>query len=151
MPSSATPGTSSRLSGTRVSGISRSASGAATRPTGTLSQKIHCQASPSTIAPPTSGPQATAIPVTALNRPSAAPRRSGGNAAVSSAMPSVRSTAAPAPCATRMATRAPTLPDTAQPAEARANSTSPPAYVRARPSRSPSTAAGTSSTAKLRL
>ena len=47
------------------------------RPTGTLSQKIHCQASPSTTAPPTSGPLATAIPVTALNSPSAAPRRLG--------------------------------------------------------------------------
>ena len=33
---------------------------------------------PSAIAPPTSGPSATAIPVTALNRPIAAPRFSGG-------------------------------------------------------------------------
>ena len=131
--------------------MSRSASGAASRPTGTLSQKIHCQASPSTTAPPTSGPLATASPVTALNRPTAAPRFSGGKAEVSRARPRVITTAAPAPCTTRIATSAPTLPAIAQPAEASANSASPAAYVRARPSRSPSTAAGTSSTAKLRL
>ena len=40
-------------------------------PDGTLSQKIHCQASPSAIAPPTSGPLATASPVTPKKMPSA--------------------------------------------------------------------------------
>ena len=40
---------------------------------GTLIQKIHCQARPSTIAPPTSGPLATARPVMALKTRS--PRR----------------------------------------------------------------------------
>jgi hypothetical protein len=62
-----------------------------------LSQKIHVQSMPSAIAPPTSGPSATAIPVTALNRPIAAPRFSGGKAAVKSVSPSVNTSAAPAP------------------------------------------------------
>jgi hypothetical protein len=50
-----------------------------------LSQKIHVQSMPSTTAPPTSGPLATASPVMALKMPIAAPRRSGGKAALSSA------------------------------------------------------------------
>ena len=49
-------------------------------PSGTLSQKIHSQAMPSVTAPPTSGPLATARPVTAKKIPSAEPRRSGGKA-----------------------------------------------------------------------
>ena len=57
------------------------ASGIAIRPIGTLSQKIHCQASPSAIAPPTSGPIAIARPPTAPHRPSATARRSFGTAA----------------------------------------------------------------------
>src|SRR3954454_10899429 len=63
---------------------------------------------PCAIAPPTSGPNATPIPVTALNRPIAAPRLSGGKAAVSSVSPSVSTSAAPAPWAARAATRKPT-------------------------------------------
>jgi hypothetical protein len=38
----------------------------ASSPIGTLIQKIHCQSRPSITSPPTSGPQATAMPVTAL-------------------------------------------------------------------------------------
>src|SRR3954447_6255783 len=52
---------------------------------------------PSAIAPPTRGPSATAIAVPALNRPIAAPRFSGGKAAVKSVSPSVSTSAAPAP------------------------------------------------------
>ena len=77
--------------------IFRSASGAATSPIGTLSQKIHSQSIPCTTAPPTSGPSATAIPVIALNIPIATPRLSGGKAALSSAKPSGITSAAPAP------------------------------------------------------
>ena len=65
-----------------------STNGTATSPIGTLSQKIHSQLMPWTTAPPTSGPSATATPVIALNTPIAAPRLSGGNAALSSARPS---------------------------------------------------------------
>ena len=59
--------------------------------------KIHSQAMPSTIAPPTSGPRATEIPVTALKRPIAAPLFSGGKAALRRARPRVSTSAAPAP------------------------------------------------------
>ena len=128
-----------------------STSGAAASPIGTLIQKIHSQSIPSTTAPPTSGPSATAIPVTALNMPIAAPRRSGGNAAESRAKPSGRTSAAPAPWIARAAISTPTLGASAQAAEASANRTRPAAYMRRRPSRSPSAAAVIISTAKLRL
>ena len=52
------------------------ASGMRTRPMGTLSQKIQCQLMPSTMAPPTRGPSATARPPMAPHAPSATPRRS---------------------------------------------------------------------------
>ncbi len=49
---------------------------------GTLSQKIHCQEMPSTTAPPTSGPMATASPPMPPQAPSATPRLSAGTAAL---------------------------------------------------------------------
>ena len=70
----ASPRTSSELSGPKPSSILRSTSGIEISPIGTLIQKIHCHARPSTIAPPTSGPLATARPVIALKMPIAAPR-----------------------------------------------------------------------------
>jgi hypothetical protein len=62
-----------------------------------LTQKIHCHASPCAIAPPTSGPLATARPVTPIRIPIAEPRRSGGNAALTIASDSGMTSAAPAP------------------------------------------------------
>jgi hypothetical protein len=129
----------------------RSTSGIASRPIGTLSQKIHCQAMPCTIAPPTMGPSATAMPVTALNMPIAVPRFSGGKAAVSSASASGRMNAAPAPCTARAAIRKPTSVLSAHAADASENRPSPNTNVRLRPKRSPTAAAVISSTAKLRL
>ena len=111
----------------KLSSIRVRTNGIATRPIGTLSQKIHSQSMPSTIAPPTSGPIATEIPVTALNRPIAAPRFSGGKAALSSARPSVSSSAAPAPWTARAAISHPTPGASAQAADAAANRPSPPA------------------------
>ena len=102
-----------------------STSGIATSPMGTLIQKIHCQANPWTTAPPTSGPLATASPVIALKIPIAAPRRSGGKAALSSASPSGTSSAEPAPCAARAAISQPTLGASAHPADAAVNNPSP--------------------------
>src|SRR5262249_55911423 len=129
----------------------RSTSGIARRPIGTLSQKIHCQSMPCTIAPPTIGPSATAMPVTALNMPIAVPRFSGGKAAVSSASASGRMNAAPAPCTARAAIRKPTFVLRAHAADASENRPSPNTNVRLRPKRSPSAEAVISSTAKLRL
>ena len=105
---SASPGMSRAVSGPRDSSIRVSTSGIVARPIGTLSQKIHSQARPSTTAPPTSGPSATDTPVTALKMPIAAPRFSGGNAALSSASPSGSTSAAPTPCAARAAISQPT-------------------------------------------
>ncbi len=147
----ARPGRSRPLSGPKLSGIRASASGASASPIGTLSQKIHSQAIPSVIAPPISGPLATARPVRAKKMPSAEPRRCGGNAVPTSASASVVISAAPTPWAARAAISHPTDGATAHAADASANSATPPANIRRRPNRSPSTAADISSTAKLRL
>src|SRR5437867_3156605 len=55
------------------------------RPIGTFTQKIHCQAMPWVMAPPSTGPTAAASPVTPPKIPIAQPRRCGGKAAFSSA------------------------------------------------------------------
>ena len=122
---SPSPGRSRPTGAPRLSRMRASTSGAASRPIGTLSQKIHSQASPSMTAPPTSGPLATARPVIALNMPIAAPRRSGGNAAVRSAKPIGMTSAAPAPWTARAATSVPASGASAHAAEASANSTRP--------------------------
>ena len=103
------PPRSSAESGPKLSLIRANTSGIATSPMGTFTQKIHSQLIPSTTAPPTSGPLATDRPVIALNIPIAAPRFSAGKAALSSARPSVMTSAAPAPWTARQrsATRCP--------------------------------------------
>ena len=101
-----------------LSSIRASTSGTTSRPIGTLSQKIHVQSMPSTTAPPTSGPLATASPVMALKMPIAAPRRSGGKAALRSARPSGITNAAPMPCSARPAISQPMSGASAQPADA---------------------------------
>jgi hypothetical protein len=68
---------------------------------GTLSQKIHCHAIPSVIAPPTTGPQSTPNPMAALKIPSARPRRWGEKAALTSASATGVTSAAPAPWTAR--------------------------------------------------
>ena len=70
---------------------------------------------------------ATAIPVTALNRPIAAPLRSGGKAALRSARPSVSTSAAPAPWTARAAISQPMPGASAEAADAAAKRPSPPA------------------------
>ena len=75
----------------------------ASAPTGTLIQKIHCQARPSVTAPPIIGPPSTARPVRPLKMPIAQPRRSGGKAAPSRPIASGITTAAPTPWKVRAA------------------------------------------------
>ena len=113
------------MSGPRLSRMRVSTSGIAITPIGTLSQKIHSQSRPSTTAPPTSGPRATETPVIALKIPIAAPRRSGGKAALSSARPSGISSAAPTPWRARAAISQPAPGASAHSAEAKANSARP--------------------------
>ncbi len=146
---SANPGRSSAAFGPRLSLIRDSTSGIAASPIGTLSQKIHCHARPCVTAPPTTGPATTASPVIPPNRPSAWPRRSGGNAAVSNASATGATIAAPAPWTARAAIRKPTSVDSAHAAEAETNKPSPIANSLRRPNRSPSDEPVISSTAKL--
>ena len=79
---SARPGqVEAALGALRLLELRASASGASTSPIGTLSQKIQFHETPLTIAPPTSGPSATARPPMPPQMPSASPRRSAGTAA----------------------------------------------------------------------
>jgi hypothetical protein len=145
---STTPGTSIRARGPKLSLSRAGASATTASPTGTLTQKIHCQPMPSTIAPPISGPSAAAIPAIAPHMPIAAPRRWTGKASLISVSVSGNAIAAPAPCATRAAISAPTLGDSAAAADAAVNSAIPAVNIRRRPKRSPSAAPVSSRQAK---
>ena len=94
---SVTPGRSSSRSGPRDSVSTRAAIGIIARPIGTFAQKIHCHAMPSTTAPPTNGPIATPSPLIPPQMPSAAARRSGGNASLISVRVRGVTMAAPRP------------------------------------------------------
>ena len=136
----AMPARSSCGLGPRLS-VSRSRDSPATAsPTGTLSQKIHCQDSPWTIAPPTTGPVATPSPVMPPQSPMAAPRFSAGNASLISVRVSGTSIAAPAPWTTRAAMSIPAPDDMAANADPATNVIRPSTYIRWRPNRSPSAA-----------
>ena len=138
--------------GPKLSGSTAAPSGITMRPIGTLIQKIHCQATPSAIAPPSTGPLMRASPVTPLEIPSALPRSCGGNAR------------APERHRKRHHERRPGALDgarcdqprrrfrtSAHATDAATNSASPATNMRRRPKRSPSAAPVSSSTAKLRL
>ena len=114
-----------------------------------MSQKIHCHEMPSTTAPPTSGPSATARPAMPLQAPSASPRFSGATAAESSVRVSGMTIAPPAPCTARATTSASTDGASAAAAEAIVKIPIPIANIRLRPKRSPSVAPVSSSTAKV--
>ena len=149
-PVASTRPSGSRRAAARVPGASFSRiSGIRTRPIGTFSQKIHGQAMPCATAPPTTGPAATASPVTLVKMPIAQARRCGGNPADSSANASGRTSAPPAPWAALAAISAPALGASAHAADAAVNKARPTTSMRRRPSRSPSAAPVSSSTAKL--
>jgi hypothetical protein len=134
---SATPTTSSFGRGPKLSRSRDSDSGTTASPIGTLSQKIQCQSAALMTAPPTTGPPATASPPIPAQTPIAPPRFSSGNASLIRVSVSGNTSAAPAPCATRAATSAPTLGDSAAAAEAAVKIATPTAYMRRRPNRSP--------------
>ena len=148
---SSSPTTSIPAGGPTLSTSRARAAGTRTRPTGTFSQKIHRQSRPWVTAPPTSGPAATASPVSAANRPSARPRDRGGKAAESSAIASGITSAAPAPCTTLAAINQPTPGDRAQAADAAVNRARPQPNRRRRPHRSPRAAPVISRTANVTL
>ena len=109
-------------------------------PIGTLRKKIHCHESPSTTAPPTTGPSATARPLRPDQMPIARPRRSAGKAADSSVRLSGMTSAAPRPCTLRAAIRRPLEVARAAPSEPAVKIARPSAKTRRRPKRSPSEA-----------
>ena len=126
-------------------------SGIRARPIGTLSQKIQCQLIPPTMAPPTTGPRATANPVMPPHNPMAAPRFSAGNASLIRVSVMGMTMAAAVPCTARAAMSAPTLGDKAAEAEATVNPSRPITYIRLRPYRSPRAAPVSNATANARL
>ena len=148
---SAKPGRSSAVSGPWLSSIRASTSGNATSPIGTLTQKIHSHERPWETAPPITGPPIVASPVTPSRIPIAVPRRSAGNDALTIDRASEITSAAPSPWTARAAIKTSTSADSAQPAEVSTNRPRLPAKSRRRPNRSPSTAAGSRNTARLRL
>ena len=148
---SASPGTSTGVARPAPSGTFTSTSGTSTSPIGTFSQKIASQPISCVTIPPSTGPVRTAIPAPASRRPIAAPRRSAGYAALTRASPSAMTSAAPAPCPARPATSTPASGASPQTADEAVNTDSPIAYMRRRPNRSPSAAAGSSRTATARL
>ncbi len=122
---SKSPTTSGRTGLPFISVSLVAASGSTRAITGTLIQKIHCQASPSVTAPPTRGPPATARPMKAAYTPITAPRLCGGAAAVSRASAAGMIIAPPAPWTTRAPMSRPMFGERAQAAEANAKTTRP--------------------------
>ena len=106
---SPTPARSNGADWPRDSARRHRASGTRAIPTGTLSQKMYCQAQPVVTAPPTSGPMAMATPPMAPQMPRAALRRSGRTAALRRVSDRGMIIAPPAPCRARAATRTPML------------------------------------------
>ena len=146
---SPSPGRSRLESGPFVSSSRESASGASTRPIGTLSQKIQCQETPLTIAPPTSGPIAIARPPIPPQIPSASPRRSLGTAAERIVRVSGVTIAPPTPCTARAMSSWFAVVASAAAAEAAVKISRPTTNMRRRPKRSPSAAPVSRSTAKV--
>ena len=122
---SPSPARSSRRAGPWLSASRARASGTSVTPIGTLIQKIQCHEAACTTAPPTSGPSATAIPLTPDQTPSAIPRRSGGKASASSVSVSGVTIAAPTPCVARAAISRPIDGASAAAAEDSVNSADP--------------------------
>lgn len=99
--------------------------------------------------PPTSGPEATASPLTAPQMPYAMPRLATGTAAVSRVSVSGIITAAPTPWTARAAMRESMPGAMAAAAEAPVKTVSPAMNIRRRPKRSPRAAPNISRTAKV--
>ena len=143
------PGRSSEPFGPRLSRRRSAASGISARPIGTFSQKIHCQEMPSTTAPPTSGPIATASPLIPPQAPRTSPRRSGETAALRIVSVSGVTIAPPTPWTARAAISHSIDGASAAAAEAAVKMPRPITNRRRRPNRSPRAAPVIKSTAKV--
>ena len=131
------PSTSGRgAPGSFDSSTRRSVIANAATPIGTLTKKIQRQFRPLVIAPPSTGPTATATPVTAPNAANATPRSRGVNAWASSASAVANMIAPPTPCSALASDRKSELCATPQSAEPSVKTTIPVAKTRRRPARS---------------
>ena len=123
--------------------------GRSANPIGTLSQKIQCHEMPPTIAPPTTGPKATARPLMPPQMPSATPRLVGGTAAERTVNVNGMTIAPPTPCSARAMSSAAIEGASAAAADAAVKIATPIAKSRRRPKRSPRAAPVSSSTANV--
>ena len=98
-----------------------------------MTQKIQCHDRAPVSTPPATGPSATPKPEIAAQMPSAAPRRSGGNAAVIIVSVSGMIAAPPMPSSARAAISVPAFGASAPAAEATVNSSTPAVNTRRRP------------------
>ena len=112
---------------------------------------MYCQAQPLVTAPPISGPTATAVPPIAPQIPRAALRRPAGTAALSRVSERGMIIAPPAPWRARAATSTEMLGASAATADDAVNNAMPATKMRRRPNRSPTAAAESRSTAKVRV
>ena len=108
----------------------------ATMPIGTLTKKIHSQPMPEVMIPPTTGPTATAAPVTAPNTPKAVPRSLPWKASAISASAVANIIAPPVPWTARARLSISGVVDRPQTAEAIVNTNRPAMNTRLRPIRS---------------
>ena len=106
-------------------------------PTGTLIQKMACQAQPSITAPPMSGPVATPRPATPPQMPIASGRRASGTEPASRVSESGMIAAAPNPCSARAVMSWPGSVARAANAELSVKTTMPMRNSVRRPNRSP--------------
>ncbi len=135
MPSQSTPW---KASGSRVSSIARRLSATVAAITGMLTQKIARQESASTRKPPPAGPITVAIPVQAVQVPTAWPRAGPSKAAATIASEPGTSSAPAIPWRARAATRSCTVGASAQRIEQAPKPIRPATKTRRRPSWSPS-------------
>ena len=148
-PRATTPAMSSLSAGPFVSRRWIQASGIVTRPIGTFSQKIHCQAMPVESAPPTIGPIATARPAIPPHAPRIAPRFSGGVSSARIVSVSGVTIAAPRPWMARAMISISVPVESAAITDATVKIDRPMTNRSLRPKRSPSAAPVSSSTAKV--
>ena len=102
-------------------------------PIGALTKKIHRQDRPEVSTPPSSGPMATARPVTAPQAPNAMPRSRPRKASASSASDTANMIAPPAPCRARDSCSISVLAAKPHRTDAPVNTTRPARYSRRRP------------------
>ncbi len=130
-----------RVLGSRDSAILASVMMMATAPMGTLTKKIQRHPMALVMAPPTSGPTATAPPVTAPKIPKAVPRSFPWKAWAIRASEVANMMAPPTPCTARDRFSMSESVERPQVSEARENTASPTAKTMRRPYMSPTTPA----------